>query len=126
MKRSWMGLGLLVILLVLGIMSTIWVKQTHEEMALHARSAAECALREDWDSAAEQTGQAREAWQRCWRLSATVTNHASLEQIEALFAQLEVYAAAREAAAFASGCAQLEKQLQALADAQRFHWWNLL
>ena len=126
MKRSWMGLGLLVILLVAGIMSTEWVKQTHEEMALHARGAAQCALGEDWAGAAEQTGQARDQWQRYWRFSATVTNHAALEQIEALFAQLEVYATAREAVAFASGCAQLEKQLEALADAQRLNWWNLL
>lgn len=126
MKRSWLGVGLLVILLFAGVMSTKWIRATHEEMARYTREAAQSALREDWAGAAERTGRVRERWEQCWRLSAALSNHAPLEQIETLFAQLEVYAAAEETVAFASGCTQLGAELQALADAQQLNWWNML
>ena len=126
MKRSWLGAGLLVILLLGGILSAQWMKHTHEKMASFAREAAEAALEEDWSMAEGQIRNIKEKWQRCWHFSAAMSSHSDLEQIETLFVQLEVYARSGERVAYAASCVQLQMQFQALAEAQCLNWWNLL
>ncbi len=47
--------------------------------------------------------QAREAWGRSRHLGACFADHTPMEEIDALFAEVEVYAAAREETDFAAG-----------------------
>ena len=53
-------------------------------------------------------------------------SHTPMEEIDALFAQVEVYAAAREEAEFAAGCAELSRRMEAMANAHGAQWWNVL
>ena len=88
--------------------------------------AAEAALSEDWETAealAEQTGV---RWVQHRKRAAAFADHEPMEEIDALFAQLEVYRSAQDAVSFAAVCKLLSCQLQALGDAHIPTWWNLL
>ena len=52
-------------------------------------------------------------------------DHTPMEEIDALFAQVEVYAAAREETDFAAGCAALSRKVEAMGLAHGASWWNL-
>ena len=49
----------------------------------------------------------------------------TMEEIDALFAEVEVYAAAREETDFAAGCAALSRKVEAMGQAHGASWWNL-
>lgn len=126
MKRSWLGAGLLALLLLGGILSSRWLIHTHQDIAGDVEQAVEYALREDWEQATRLTRQARDSWEQCRKPSATLVDHAPLERIDTLFDQLEVYAEARETVSFAASCVQLSKEIEDLSDAHRVNWQNLL
>ena len=48
-----------------------------------------------------------------------------MEEIDALFAEVEVYAAAREETDFAAGCAALSRKVEAMGQAHGASWWKL-
>lgn len=126
MKRSWIGAGLLAALLLFGILSSRWMGGNHSSIARDVEQAALAALREDWGQALRLTEQAKQDWEQNWGISAALADHSPMEQVNTLFAQLEPYAAAREAVAFAGVCAQLATEIQAIGEAHSFTWWNLL
>ena len=126
MKRGWIGLALLLILLGGGLLVTWFMEETHEEIADRLEDAGVLALAGDWDGADRLIRRARQKWDNSWRISAALTDHASLEEIDSLFAQLETYRKQREKLSFAALCAQLGSLLDDLGDAHELTWWNLL
>lgn len=126
MKRCWIGGALLLILLILGLLATWGLARCHTEVAREAELAAQAAMEEDWDRASILADQARQRWERCWGISAALSDHGVMENINGLFAQLEVYGRAGDRVAFAAVCAQLGQQARTIADAQSLQWWNIL
>ena len=126
MKRCWIGIALLLVLLAAGLGTTWYMEELHEEIAEQAEAAGQLALVEDWEGADRLSRRVRESWQRHRRLSAALTDHAALEEIDSLLAQLEIYRTQREKLSFAALCAQLESRLEDLGDAQDLNWWNVL
>lgn len=126
MKRCWIGAGLLLVLLATGIYSTWRMQHCQEPMIQEVLRAGELARQGDWEAAEGHAHQAQAEWDRCWGLSAALTDHEPMEQVNAMFAQLEVYATAQETVNYAVLCAQLGSELDAISDAHRVVWWNLL
>ena len=126
MKRSWIGLFLLLALLAGGIAVTWGMDRCHAPIARDLSSAAETAIHGNWEESQERMLRAREDWGRCRRFAACFADHTPMEEIDALFAQVEVYAAAREEGEFAAGCAALSKKVEAMASAHGAAWWNIL
>ena len=126
MKRCWFGLGLLIILLILSIAVTVYMESIYQPLSDTAAGAAAQALAGDWEGAVQLLRQTRHDWQRHWKSSAAFADHAPMENINALFAQLEVSAALRDEADFAALCAHLSAELDAMGEAHGFTWWNLL
>lgn len=126
MKRCWFGLGLLIVLLAGSIFVTWHMGRSHEPMAEAVTQAAERALTGDWGNAEALAGKARASWEKNWGISAAFADHEPMEEINGLFAQLEVYAASRDSLGYAAVCAQLRTALEAMGDAHGFVWWNLL
>ena len=126
MKRGWIGLGLLVLLLVGGLLVTWRMDHCHRTIAADLDRAAGFALQENWEQAAACAQSAKNGWQAGWNLSAAFADHEPMENIDSLFAQLETYAALRDNAAFSALCAQLARQIEAMGDAHGLTWWNLL
>lgn len=126
MTRFRIGLTLLMILLVLGITAQIVMGSLHDPVAEQLNRAAGLALLENWEEARGEAAEAASCWQKSWRLSAALADHQPMEDIDSLFAQLPARAAAEDPAEFAAACAELARRVEAMADAHRLNWWNLL
>ena len=126
MKRSWLGLGLLLILLGLGVGSTWAMVRLHEPVEEYLKKAAVCALEEDWEQADVFFRRAQGEWERFEHLRACFADHTPVEEIDGEFEMLDVYRLARENSAFAAGCMELARKTAAVGEAHEFVWWNLL
>lgn len=126
MKRSWMGLGLLLLLLALGLLTTWVMGNIHEPVARNLEQAAEFTSQGNRTAASACFVQARTNWEQWSRLRSCLADHSPVEEIDAAFARLQVYCAAREDAAFAADCRELAKKVAAVGDAHGLLWWNLL
>lgn len=126
MKRCWFGLGLLVLLLVGSLLVTVYMDRTNAPLAETVEQASRKALEGDWGNANALAGKARASWEKNWNVGAVFADHDPMEDINGLFEQLEAYAEARDPLGFASVCGLLKAQLEAMADAHSFVWWNLL
>ncbi len=126
MKRGGIGLAILLILLAAGFLATWFMEEVHEQMGDTLEKAGKLALAENWEGADRLVRKARQDWEKKRRISAALSSHAPLEEIDSLFSQLEVYQGQREKLAFAAACAQLASYLEDLGDAQDLTWWNLL
>ena len=126
MERSRFGLGLLLCLLILGILSTWGMLRTTEPMTESIRQAGDAGFREDWTVAEQKLGEAKQRWEETFPFCASLTDHEPMENINGLFAQLEVYAKSRDAQNFAALCIQIGEDMEAMGEAHRLNWWNIL
>lgn len=126
MKRTYIGFALLVILLAAGITVSCGFSRIHRDLgALFAKTAA-CAVEEDWSQAHSLLQQACEKWQ-CWRdLTAAISDHAPLEEMEQALARLEILLPLHCPEEFAADCMALSRMAMAMSHSQGIRWWNLL
>ena len=126
MKRSRFGAGLLIFLLILGALSAWGMGIWNEPVAQMARQAGQAALAQEWSAAEEQIQGAKALWERRYPFCAAFADHEPMEDINSLFAQLEVYALRRDEVSFGAVCAQLAEDVTAMGEAHSLTWWNLL
>ena len=126
MKRSWIGFFLLLTLLA----GSFWASRTmvviHTENSENLEKAAQCALVDNWAGAAFLTAQAEHDWEKWDLFRSALADHNPTEEVNALFATLEVYGSARDKVAFASLCRELAEKIQAIGDAHSLKFHNLL
>ena len=126
MKRLQIGIGVLLVLLISGITVSWFMANMHRPLARQLQQAAQAAMAEDWPSALAQAGNARQSWVDRQHLVAAFADHTPMDALEGLFAELEIYAQAREKEHFAATCVQLAQLAEAMADSHSPTWWNLL
>ncbi len=126
MKRSWIGLGLLVVLLGVSLLVTWAMGRIHDPIARDLTTAGEYALAGDWERAEEYSRQAEENWEKHMLFRACFADHNPMEDIDACFAQLEIYARMREETAFAAACGEIAKKTKAMGEAHSLKWENVL
>lgn len=126
MKRFWIGAALLVVLVILGWWTGNRMTDSTLPCAEILDRAAALAMAEDWPGARQAARQATSSWQENRPFSASVTNHEPMDEIDALFEELEIYGARESAERFAAGCVYLAEKLRDLAYSNRLSWWNLL
>ena len=126
MRRMWIGVGLLALVLIGGIWASEWMGNVHEDMARELDRAAEFAMADRWEEAAQQLAHAEEKWQKKRPVTAAFADHEPLEEIDGLFAQLKIFAAGEKRTDFSAACAYLARQLEALGDNHSFTLYNLL
>lgn len=123
MKRLWIGVAVLIVLLALGIALTASFSAIHSPLAETLSQAAVSARNGDLEAATAAVSQAQQQWERCRRFSAAVVDHRLLEEMEELFAQLEF---AENPYVLAALCARLSSRATEMAQSQAITWWNLL
>ena len=126
MRRSWMGLVLLVVLLLSGLgLSSAMVGKCREDSEM-LTMAAEKALEENWHQAAILTARARQSWSSWEFFRCAMADHKASEEIDVMFTVLEVHGATRNRQWFAATCQEAARKLEALGDAHRLNLHNLL
>ena len=126
MKRMWIGIAFLLVVLTVGSILTIAFGKLHEPLADTLQQAADAALQENWQKALKLSLDARGRWEKARHFTAAVADHEPLEEIDQLFGQLQVWEREKNTAKFASTASQLAVLARAMADSQAITWWNLL
>ncbi len=126
MKRSWIGFGLLLVLLLGSILSAGIMVEIHNPIEGKLHQAAQCAIEGNWDQAGSLFREAERDWKQWEHLRSCFADHNPVEQIDADFEMLKVCCAAEEVIAFSGGCRSLARQVAAVGEAHELVWWNLL
>ena len=125
MKQLWFGIGLLVFLILIGMLLANHLEQAHEPAAKDLQKAGACALKGDWDLAGALALRAKKSWQNHRPVTAMLAHHGPMDQVDVLFARLDIYRACQDPAAFSAACAELSRNLRAFSQSHRFSWQNL-
>lgn len=126
MKRFWIGVILLALLLVVGLWITVAIGGAQERIADILGQAEDEILRGDLVSADELIQNAYNQWQESWHGTASVVDHAPMDEVDGLFAQLQAYSKAGQTEHMAAYCARLSLLIEAIGESQALTWWNLL
>ena len=126
MGRGWFGLAILIVFLILGFVTAGVMDNAHLPTESLLAQAAEKTLSGNFEEAVALGQQAKNRWDKHWNGTATVADHSPMDDVDALFAEIEIYAATEEKPHFAAVCKELSQRIQAMAGAHRFSWWNIL
>ena len=126
MGRFWLGVCLLAVLLVLGLWINLKMTNMQQSISQTLEKAADRTMEGDLSAGFALARQAKEAWEIHWRGTASVADHAPMDEIDGLFAQLAVYAKAGQSGDFAAVCNRLARLTDAIGEAHSLTWWNLL
>lgn len=126
MKRLWIGIILLALMLAGGIWITVVSARSNGEIGQLLQSAGDAALTGQWQQAAHYYTEALAGWEKKHHATAALTDHEPMEEIDSLFAEARVYLRSKDPAAFSACCASLSVFIEAIGDAQSVHWWSLL
>lgn len=126
MGRGWFGFGILIAFLILGFITAEVTDNVHLPTEKLLVQAAEKTLSGDFEEAVDLGLQAKSRWDSHWNRTAAVADHSPMDEVDALFAEMEVYAKTEEKPHFAACCQELSQRIRAFADAHRFRWWNIL
>ena len=123
MGRLFLGIGLLLGLLGLGLYSAWAINDTHKPMAASLEQAAQ---QQEQSAAKALLQQAQQDWARHLHATATLSEHDPLEEIESLFSQAQAYVNAGQMGDFSATCLRLSQLIRATAESHNPTWWNFL
>lgn len=126
MKRLWLGVTLLVLLLALGIGETVCVCKLTEPVSRKLFQASQAAREADLVSAQTLMEEARQEWQGHWAFLAAMNHHGPMEEIDGLFAQAQALLENGAASDVSACCARLGEMIRALGEAHSVNLRNLL
>lgn len=119
MNRIWIGIGILLVLLGLGLWTQRELDEIHGPIAADMALAAEQAQLGNWEQAEQALTRAEAAWTVSHMFTAALADHQPLEDIESLLARLPAHAVAGNRAEFASLCADIACRIEAIAAAHK-------
>lgn len=121
MTRFRIGVGLLIVLLAVCVLSQLRMGAIQKPIAAQVDRAQTLAAQEDWPAAGAAVAEARQEWERSRTFVSALADHQPLEDIECLFAMLEAYAREQDETEFQAACADLSRRILAVKEAQEFN-----
>jgi hypothetical protein len=125
-KRFYLGLGILLVILALGIGVAAGMKVIHQPVKDLLTQAADQALEENMEQALPLAQKAYARWQRYHSITASLADHSPMDDTDTLFQELLVYGRMEEIPHFAACCRELTVMVEAMYDAHAFLLKNLL
>ena len=114
MKRCWIGAGILVLILVLGLISGAYLRNFCREASSELTLAAEGKV------PVQRIEGVRERWEQHRTLLAMLCDHSALASIREEFRVLDP-----AGENFQEACLRLAAKLEALGDSQSLSWANV-
>ena len=125
-KRFWYGLGILLVLLAVGLWTGYSMQTRQRPVSDALEQAAQAALDGNIERGATLVRNAWTLWEKTKGLTATVSDHNAMEEIESLFAQIWLYAQGDKTVDFAAYCTRLAQLVSAIGEAHGITWQNFL
>lgn len=126
MKRLWIGVAVLLVLLAAGAGLSYGVVRLHDEIYRELSEAAQEVRRGDLDAALQRGEAARLIWQRWRHFSASLSDHEPLEEMDSLFEELSLYSDLELPVDYAAICLRLAELSRAVSESHSLTWWNFL
>ena len=126
MKRLWIGVSLMVILLAVGITVLLISRNFHGEFTELLEQADACAAAGNWEAAGELAAKGREKWEAYRHFWSAFTDHEPVEQMQNLFSQLEIYQKRQLEVDFSGVCRNLVNVAEAIDESHGLKWWSVL
>lgn len=126
MYRSWLGVGLLLVLLVFGLTVSTLLRTLQTPISARLEEAAQQVLSGQSQKAYITARKAHRMWEDRWHLTAAFSDHAPMDEIDGLFGQLRSYAQDQNFREFAACSRRISILVDALWEAHSLNWWNLL
>ena len=125
-KHFYLGIGILILLLALGIGTTAVMRSIHEPVERNLEKAADLALSGNLEQALPLAQKAYERWQKYHAVTASFADHSPMDDTDTLFQEILVYGRMEEIPHFAACCRELVVMTEAMYDAHVFSLKNLL
>ena len=125
-RRFYLGLAILLILLSLGIGTTLSMKAIHEPVETALADAARLAAENQQEQALAIAEKAYERWQKYHAVTASFADHSPMDDTDTLFQEMLVYGNMEEIPHFIACCRELVVMAEAMYDAHVFSLKNLL
>ena len=125
MKKLWLALAVLGVLLGLSIGSTVAMEKIHGDLTKQLNQAAELAENR-WEDANALAETARAKWEKNKHFVAALADHEPLEQLDGLFEELAVCQKQADPDGFALVCVRIASLAEMLSESHSPFWWNLL
>ena len=126
MSRMIIGICILLLLLAVCSSFSLWMPKIHLDISGQLAQAAQSARQGNWQQASALAEQAAQAWENIHILTTVASDHGPIDEINALFAELAVYASRQETAEFAAAAARLSCLTAAMGKNHGFSLGNLL
>ena len=126
MNRLWIGVGVLVVLLAMGIGLLLVSLNFHEDFSHNLKAAGYAAMAGNWADAEKKLAHSREKWQTYQQFLAASTDHEPVEQVQQLFSQLELFQTRQMDVEFASACFALAELSEVITETHNLRWWSIL
>ena len=115
------------LVLLLGGLAVAWAMDSiHEPVIRELSQASRAALAGDWQLAGKHAAMAQAKWDNNWNFTATLADHTPMEEIDGLFAELQIFLLTREDVHFAATCARLCQLTKDMTQAHTVSWENFL
>ncbi len=125
-RRFWVGVVLLLVLIGVGVFSVIAMDAICSPLENTLLEAQVLALDGDLARAIPLAQQAKSCWDSKRDFMAVLADHSPMDDVEQLFAELDVYGKFDDTAHFAACCGSLAIMCRAMVDAHAPAWPNLL
>lgn len=126
MKHFYLGLGILMIILALGIIALGLIDRDLGKTADALERAFEASCQGDYDAAQTWAKSARQDWERGYGLTASLVDHAPLDEVNRIFFQMEASCAFGKWDEFARACRELMSLIGGIADREKPLYYNIL
>lgn len=117
--RTALGIGILVFFLVGGLLSSRYMETVCTPISNLLTQAAE-------KTDPKLANQAKGLWDRCFHGIATLADHTPMDEVESLFSQAMNYAKQGNLPEFSAICSRLSSLVDAICEAQKLYWWNII
>ncbi|MBE6959724.1 MAG: DUF4363 family protein [Ruminococcaceae bacterium] len=125
MKKLWIGILILAVLLVMGLGATMIMQHAHGDLVNRLEQAAKLSL-PDWEQAKALAASARSSWEQRRHWIAALVDHEPLEEIASLFDQLSLCQTLGDTSQFSAVCLRIASICTMLEESHSPSWWNLL
>lgn len=126
MKRLWIGVVLLAVMLAAGVVMLVVSRNFYGEFSAALEQSGECAMAGNWTEAADKLRESRQLWEQYRRFWSASADHEPVEEVQRLFSQLEIYEKCRQGTEFAVICRSIVHRAEAIDESQGLKWWSIL